>query len=120
VAIRAGWAALAAEKQKAKAPKVKAEKPAKPVKVAKVKAEKPAKVTAPVKSDAEIERIRAANLARMKEVGARLKRINKSTQTGVADFTPDQASADLAAFNAELDSFKMPAFLTKDEVKYLV
>lgn len=66
------------------------------------KAEKP---KAPVKSAEEIEKIKAANLARMKAVLGKVKQNVKAE--------------DAPAF-AETDSFDAPVFLTKDEVEALV
>jgi hypothetical protein len=95
---------------KAKVAKVKAEKPAK---VAKVKAEKPAKVKAekavePTKSPEEIERIKAANLARMKEVHAKVQKLEAQLEKPevIAPVQPD--------------SFEAPAFLTRRDVDFLV
>lgn len=72
-------------------------------KAARTKAEA---VKAITKSPEEIERIKAANLARMKSVMARVKQ-NVRTETDDVPF-------------AETDSFASPAFLTKDEVTALV
>jgi hypothetical protein len=58
------------------------------------------------KSPEEIERIKAANMARMKAVLGKVKQ-NVRTETDEVPF-------------AETDSFAAPAFLTKDEVYDLV
>ena len=73
-----------------------------PAKAAKPKAEK-----APVKSAEEIEKIKAANLARMKSVLGKVKQHVRKEE------------ADSLAF-VETDPFASPAFLTKDEVTALV
>ncbi len=88
------------ERRKAE-PKVKVEKPAKqpkPVAEAKPKAEKPAK------SPEEIERIKAANLARLKQVHAKVKQNVKRDEVEVL----------------EADPFLAPVVLTRDEVTALV
>lgn len=73
-------------------------------KAAKPKAVKP---EVPVKSAEEIDRIKAANMARMKAVLAKTKQSVR------------KEDADAPAF-AETDAFAAPAFLTKDEVTALV
>lgn len=91
---------LIPERRKAE-PKVKAEKPAKqpkPVAEAKPKAEKP------TKSPEEIERIKAANLARLKQVHAKVKQNVKRDEVEVL----------------EADPFLAPVVLTRDEVTALV
>lgn len=97
---------------KEKAPKAAKEKAvkrmakevvAKAAKAPKTKAEAVAAIT---KSPEEIERIKAANLARMKSVMAKVKQ-NVRTETDEVPF-------------AETDSFAAPAFLSKDEVTALV
>jgi hypothetical protein len=81
-------------------------------KVAKTKAPK---VTKPV-ADQPLgdETIRAANLARIKEVHARMK--------GEGHFqTEEVLPVDAPIVDADgIDSFASPAFLTRDEVDYLV
>lgn len=72
-------------------------------KAARTKAEAVAAVT---KSPEEIERIKAANMARMKSVLGKVKQ-NVRTETDEVPFS-------------ETDSFAAPAFLTKDEVTALV
>lgn len=96
--------------------RVKADKAVKAVKPKAAKAVKAPKVSAPktkaeavkaiTKSPEEIERIKAANLARMKSVMAKVKQ-NVKTETDEVPF-------------AETDSFAAPAFLSKDEVTALV
>lgn len=89
-----------------KAPKAAKEKAVKRMaKEAAAKAVKAVKPSVPVKSAEEIERIKAANLARMKTVLGKVKQNVKVE--------------DAPAF-AETDSFDAPAFLTKDEVESLV
>jgi hypothetical protein len=70
------------------------------------KAVKAVKPTAPTKSAEEIDRIKAANLARMKAVLGKVKQTVRKDE-------------DVPAF-AETDAFAAPAFLTKDEVTALV
>lgn len=69
-----------------------------------VKAKKP---EAPAKSAEEIERIKAANLARMKSVLGKVKQNVRKEDAEAPEF-------------AETDAFAAPAFLTKDEVTALV
>ena len=83
---------------KEKVVKVKTKKEA----VAKVKAEKPVET----KSPEEIERIKAANLARIKEVA---KKFKKEKEVEVEE-----------NYEQPLDSFAAPAFLTRKEVEILV
>jgi Sec-independent protein translocase protein TatA len=92
-----------------KAPKAKAEKPAKAPKAVKAaaKAVKAVKPSAPTKSPEEIERIKAANMERMKSVLAKTKQSVR------------KEDAEAPAFG-ETDAFAAPAFLTKDEVSALV
>lgn len=75
--------------------------------VAKTVRTKAEAVKAVTKSPEEIERIKAANMARMKSVLGKVKQ------------TVRKEDADAPAF-AETDSFAAPAFLTKDEVTALV
>ena len=125
-AVRKGFAqgqAPAGRTRKPKAAKPKA------VKTKEVPAKKLLKevgiktAPAPVKSDAEIAKIKAANLARLKAVSAKTKKytsVAKSDGPGVKDFDADEARAEVEEFKAELDSFKAPRFLKLDEVKALV
>ena len=105
----------------AKAPKVtktKAPKAPKTKKEAVAKVTKAAKVTKPV-ADQPLgsDEIRAANLARIKAVHERMK------GEGRFDFVEQEARPEEAPvidnFD-EIDSFASPAFLTRDEVDYLV
>lgn len=89
----------------AKTPKEKAVK--RMVKETVAKAAKAVKPTAPVKSAEEIEKIKAANLARMKAVLGKVKQTVRKEETDEVPF-------------AETDSFAAPAFLSKDEVEFLV
>jgi hypothetical protein len=108
----------------AKVAKVKAEKPAKVAKVKAPKADKAARAAAlkaetaalkaaakaaePTKSPEEIERIKAANLARMKEVHAKVQKLEAQLEKPevIAPVQPD--------------SFEAPAFLTRRDVDFLV
>lgn len=94
-----------------KAPKAKKEISAKKaLKAAGLKATvrtKAEAVKAVTKSPEEIERIKAANLARMKSVLGKVKQ------------TVRKEDADTPVF-AETDSFAAPAFLSKSEVEALV
>ena len=91
----------------------------------KVKAD--AKVEKP-KSDSDIAKIKAANLKRMQEVAAKMKARGLSPgqyanpeNVGLPDgWTADGARAEVDQSYRELDSFAMPKFLTKDQVKSLV
>lgn len=78
-------------------------------KAIKTKKEAVARVAAPTKTPEEIERIRAANLARLKEVAGRVKQTVRKPE----------AEAELE-LGGDRDPFAAPAFLTKDEVKALV
>ena len=60
----------------------------------------------PSKSPDEIERIKAANLARMKEVMGKMKKLDAQVDAPKAD--------------ADFDSFAAPAFLTKDELNEIL
>lgn len=116
-AVNKGMAPGELPGRKVAAPKVKAEKAPKTVSIqtvmkkagkayaekkaaAKTKAEAVAAVT---KSPEEIERIKAANLARMKSVMARVKQDVRKPDTEEIPFS-------------ETDSFAAPAFLSKDEL----
>ena len=86
------------------------------------------KTTAP-KTEDEVSRIKAANLARMKEISERNKVIRAQYNGNIArgaddpfdpeDFTPESARAELEAADG-LESFSAPRFLSKDAVKALV
>jgi hypothetical protein len=99
-----------------KAPKPKAAKTAKAPKA--TKAAKVAKVTKPV-ADQPLgtDEIREANLARIKAVHARMK------GEGRFDFVDQEVRPEEAPVMDnfdDVDSFVSPAFLTRDEVDYLV
>ena len=86
------------------------------------------KTTAP-KTEDEVSRIKAANLARMKEITERNKVIRAQYNGNIArgadapfdpeDFTPESARAELETADG-LESFSAPRFLSKDAVKALV
>lgn len=92
--------------------------------VAKVNKEFKAKVAAEPKSDDEIAKIKAANLARMKAVTSKEKKFLKGQVAEDVDavvfHTPDEAREELARIEAELDAFEAPAFLSRDAVRALV
>lgn len=92
----------------AKAPKAAVAKTVKRmVKETVAKTVKPKKPEAPKKSAEEIEKIKAANLARMKSVLGKVKQTVRKEDAEAPEF-------------AETDAFAAPAFLTKDEVTALV
>lgn len=93
-----------------KTPKVKMVKVPKP----KVQGDKP-KVTD--KTVEELEDIRKKNLARLKAVGRKYAK-GRTAEPRVSD-EPFDADA-VPNLEAELDSFKAPAFLSRDAVKALV
>ena len=117
-AVRTG----AAEGFVPKAPKAaKAWPKATKTKVAKTKAPKVTKATVVAKPVADQplgdETIRAANLARIKAVHARMK------GEGRFDFVDEEVrptEAPVMDNFDDVDSFASPAFLTRDEVDYLV
>lgn len=78
-------------------------------------------VIAKAKPDAEIAKIKAANLARLKAVSARKVYTNvaRPEGPGVDGFDPDMARAEVATVMAD-DSFVAPRFLSKAQVKALV
>ena len=86
-----------------KAPKLKSKVDA----VKRMVAETAKKASAPSKTPEEIERIKAANLARLKEVHGRFKQ------------TVTKPEAETATVD-RYDPFAAPAFLTKDELKAMV
>lgn len=122
--------------------KTKTEKPAakaKPVKETKTVEAKPKgnRFTGKVKATAatekpktpdELAKIKAANLKRMQEVTAKMKKQGlmpgqyaNPENVGVPDgWTADAARAEVDQMYKELDSFEMPKFLSKDQVKALV
>lgn len=74
------------------------------------------------KSDEELAKIKAGNLARMKEVSAKSKKYNQVARPegkGVKDFDAAEARAEIDNLLAD-DSFKAPKFLSRDQVKALV
>jgi hypothetical protein len=105
-----------------RAPKAKAApKSAKPklIKVPKpkVQGDKP-KITD--KTVEEIADIRAKNLARLKAVGRKYAKGQYADGASGRIHTDEEARAVVANLEAELDSFKAPAFLNMDQVKALV
>lgn len=113
----------------------KPEKPAKQVSAKKllkevgIKLEKPKKnrFTGEVKAEAtpktaeEIAKIKAANLARMKEVHKKYPRISRDAgNPGVNEFDPSEAREEVEEAYRDMDSFVAPRFLSKDQVKALV
>jgi hypothetical protein len=79
-------------------------------------------VVAASKSPEEVAKIKAANLARMKEVSAKQKKYNQIARPdgpGVDGFDADVARAEVQEM-LEDDSFAMPKFLSKDQVKAMV
>jgi hypothetical protein len=90
------------------------------------KAAKAAKVKKSPKTSMEklvgdIAAVKAKNLETMREVSKRKQYRSATTQSkGVDNFDADEARAEVAAMYEELESFKSPSFLTKDQVKALV
>ena len=79
----------------------------------KVQGDKP-KVTD--KTVEELADIRAKNLARLKAVGAKY-----AGRTATPRFSDEPFDANaVPSLEAELDSFKVPAFLTKDQLKAVI
>lgn len=75
------------------------------------------------KSIDEIAKIKAKNLATMKSVSSKHKKYNQIARAegpGVENFDADEARAEVANLYAELDSFKAPSKLSRDDVKALV
>jgi len=106
--VRKGLAPGEVPGKAAAAPKTAKEKTVKRMaKEVAAKAVKAVKPTAPTKSPEEIERIKAANMERMRSVLAKTKQSVR------------KEDADAPAFG-ETDAFAAPAFLTKDEVSALV
>lgn len=122
-------AAPAAKVAKAAAKVVKAakEKPAKKEKVKKPKVTETVEkmVEAVTEAAAEAE-VKAANLEMIKKVaGSRRRvypegRVAVEKNTGVENFDAETAKEELDSFMTELDSFKAPKFLSKDQVKFLI
>ena len=93
----------------------------KPTKLSKAQRQAALKPTVE-KSPEEVARIKAANLARMKEVTAKQKKYNQVARPegrGVDGFDADTARAEVAEILAD-DSFSAPRFLSKGELKALV
>lgn len=137
-----GRAAKAAVKSKAEKPAVKA-KPKAAVKEAKTVEAKPKgnRFTGKVKATAaqpvvnakpknpdDLAKIKAANLKRMQDVTAKMKKLGlqpgqyaNPENVGVPEgWTAEGARAEVDQMYKELDSFEMPKFLSKDQVKALV
>lgn len=98
---------------KAKKPKlIKVPKP-------KVQGDKP-KVTD--KTVEELADIRAKNLARLRAVGKKYQKgqYAEPTATGVENFDENEARAEIANMENDLDSFKAPKFLNMSQVRALV
>lgn len=80
------------------------------------------------KDAADLAKIKAANLKRMQEVTAKMKKNGlqpgqyaNPENVGVPDgWTAEGARAEVDQMYKELDSFEMPKFLSKDQVKALV
>lgn len=80
------------------------------------------------KTEDELASIKAANLKRMQEVTAKMKKRGlmpgqyaNPEHAGLPDgFDADQARAEVDQMYKDLESFEMPKFLTKDQVKALV
>lgn len=105
---------VVAKAVRAKQPKVKAVK-ASPRKFPKVLLTDKPKVTD--KTVEELEDIKAKNLARLKAVGAKYRK-GQVAVPRVSDEPFDESA--VPSLEAELDSFKAPAFLSKDQVNALV
>jgi hypothetical protein len=69
---------------------------------------------------AEVAKIKAANLKRMKEVSAKygVGRTARPEGDGVADFDASEARAEVATMLE--DDFAVPKFLSKDQVKAMI
>lgn len=93
----------------------------------KLKTEKSVATAAP-KTDDELAKIKAANLKRMQQVTAKMKarglqpgQYANPEHVGVPDgWTAEAARAEVDQMYKDLDSFEMPKFLSKDQVKALV
>ena len=113
-------------KSSTRAPRAaKAEKPAKTPKIQKVPAPRIAgekeKPLVTDKTVEEINDIKAKNLARLREVGRKHYANQANGKSG--GFTKKQAKEAVDYVNAvtnDLDSFKVPTFLTKDELSALI
>ena len=139
---RSAKAASKPAKAKTEKPAVKA-KPKAEVKEAKTVEAKPkgnrftgkvkATATQPVvnakpKNPDDLAKIKAANLKRMQDVTAKMKKLGlqpgqyaNPENVGVPEgWTAEGARAEVDQMYKELDSFEMPKFLSKDQVKALV
>jgi len=102
-----------------KAPKATKAKVAKTITEKIVKAvEKSNKSVA--KTAADVAATKAKNLATLKAVSKKYNQVARKEGAGVPDFDADEARAEVAAMYEELDSFKSPSKLTRDELKALV
>jgi hypothetical protein len=93
----------------------------KPTKLSKAQRQAALKPTVE-KSPEEVARIKEANLARMREVSAKQKKYNQIARPdgpGVDGFDADVARAEVQEM-LEDDSFAMPKFLSKDQLKAMV
>ena len=109
----------------AKEVKVKAETPAKEKKVKEPKItlgkEKKEKAEKPARSPEEIERIKAANLARLKAVGEKYKgRVAQPHGETYGETDPELQKLVVSELEALNDIDRVPQFLTQDEVKAIV
>jgi len=68
----------------------------------------------------ELADIKAKNLARLKAVGKKYQKGQYAEGRSGATHTDEEAREIVSNLEAELDSFKAPAFLSKDQVKALV
>jgi len=110
-AEKAARAPKAAKTPKATKPKlIKVPKP-------KVQGDKP-KITD--KTVEEIADIRAKNLARLKAVGRKYAKGQYAEGRSGRDHTDEEARAEVANLEHELDSFRAPKFLNLSDVKALV
>ena len=105
------WETKAPKAPKAKVAKTIAEKIVKAV-------EKSNKAVG--KTAADVAATKAKNLATLKAVSKKYNQVARKEGPGVDDFDADEARAEVAAMYEELDSFKSPSKLTRDEVKYMV
>lgn len=121
-AVKNGLAAGVGATTATRAPKVKAPKAAAKPKLIrvpkpKVQGDKP-KITD--KTVEEIADIRAKNLARLKAVGRKYAKGQYAEGRTGREHTDEEARAEVANLEHELDSFKAPAFLKMADVKALV
>ena len=104
----------------ARAKSVKTPKAAKPklIKAKPIKLTDKPKITD--KTVEEIADIRAKNLARLKAVGKKYAKGQYAEGKSGRDHTDEEARAEVANLENELDSFKAPAFLNMNQVRALV